>query len=261
MRPEVASRLALPEYASAVEAIARDVYARFTADFVEGQNLCPFARGARDAATSVVRVCLEPQSEDGTLCEGSALAAMVDALLDEEGAEVIQVIFPLSTLDAKMWERWAKTLTAKIRTRRAGPAIWAVAAFHPELSWSDASPAEAIPLFRRSPDPTLQWLRLDALERVRRGRQEGDVALPSDPRSAAAFLAEQARPSLADRVAENNHRTANKIGWSILAERFKDLADEAQRRYSELLPGAVALVEYASDDASVEHALRLSGNR
>jgi hypothetical protein len=113
--------------------------------------------------------------------------------------------------------------------------VWAVAAFHPELPFTAASPSEAIPLFRRSPDATLQWLRLDALERVRRGRPEGDVVLPVVPRDAAALLAQVSKPGLADVVAENNRRTADALGWEVVEERFKGLALEAERRYAQLL--------------------------
>lgn len=232
MLPERARLLECVEEHAKIEEIARDVYGRFTTELIEGLNLCPFARGSRHTGASVVRVVLEPLDPAATAPEGSALRSLIEELIDDESAEVVQVIFPAVAMDALSWERWAKALTSWVRGLRPPPAVWAVAAFHPELPWSSSSASEAIPLFRRSPDATLQWLRLDALERVRRGRPEGDVVLPSVPRDAAALLAQVSKPGLAEVVAENNHRMATSFGWEALEDRLKDLALEAERRYA-----------------------------
>jgi hypothetical protein len=234
MRPEThpSPHAGLPEDArAAIEASARAVYAEYTETIVEALNVCPFARGAREEGTSRVLVHLDPIGLGGELEANGALVDRLAGLLDDESAEVVQVIFPGVALDAVRWERWAKALTAALRSLRAGPAIWAVAAFHPELAWSDRTPSELVPLFRRSPQPTVQWLRLDALERVREGRPDGDVALPIDAAAARRLLSRASRRPIVEVVSENNARTAARLGTAALEERLTTLARRAAVEY------------------------------
>ena len=81
-----------------------------------------------------------------------------------------------------------------------------------------------VPLFRRSPDPTLQWISLAALERVREGRPHGEVLLPRDPAEARALLASLERPSLADAIADTNRERAFGYGVEALVALFESFA-------------------------------------
>lgn len=223
--------------AAQVVAAARGVYSRFLDEAIERHSYCPYARQSRAEQTSVVEVVLERLDPDAQLVPGSALAAVVDRWIGVAAMEVVQVVFPRVQVDAARWERWAKALTSRIRSLRPGPAVWAVAAFHPELSFGTGSAAELVPLFRRSPDPTVQWIRLDALDRLRTGRPEGDVVLPTDPRSVAALLAAAQRAPLHERVAENNERTVERLGLEAAVSQLADLAAEARRAYAAIERG------------------------
>ena len=46
----------------------------------------------------------------------------------------------------------------------------ACAPLHPKLPFVEANMYGLVPLFRRAPDPTIQWVRLDGLEALYAGR-------------------------------------------------------------------------------------------
>ena len=96
------------------------------------------------------RVMLEP---DGA-------RAAIDASAADETVEVALLIFPTVTMSAAAFDAWCAPL------RAANPAFVA-AVFHPETPYELTTPAQAVGLFRRAPDPTLQLVRASLIDRLR----------------------------------------------------------------------------------------------
>ena len=73
------------------------------------------------------------------------------------------------------------------------------------MDLSDAN--RAVSFLRRSPDPTLQLVRIATLERVRSGRPAGTFYLDTTKISPSELNALQPSVSISDQIAEANLRT------------------------------------------------------
>ncbi len=236
LRARVASSPVLSER---IAELALAANARWTQQVIEAGNYCPFARRAREQQRAMALVSFDRVDLDEPENSADALFGHADRLASDERAEVVQVIFPLLEVTPDRWQRYAKGLTAAVHRRRGQGSVFAVAAFHPELPWSDAGPQTIVPLLRRTPDPTIQWLRLDVLHRVREGRPEGDVALPDGPERALKLLKQAQRPPLSEVVAQANWDTARGQGLEALEARLRELTRAAHARYADAVSAAL----------------------
>ena len=143
------------------------VNARYVEELVIGWNLGPWAAKAwRDGAVAR-RVFLDAEPADGTV---AAVVAFMTEADGNPGFEVGLAIFPRAAVALGAWEAFAE----RVR-RAAGPFV--VAAFHPDYRRDDEpadNAAQLVSALRRTPDPTLQFLRADRL-----------AAVPADPRPAS----------------------------------------------------------------------------
>lgn len=236
LRARVASSPVLSER---IAELALAANARWTREVIEAGNYCPFARRAREQQRATALVSFDTVDLDQPERSADGLFAHADRLANDERAEVVQVIFPLLEVTSDRWQRYAKGLTAAVHRRRGQGSVFAVAAFHPELPWSGDGPQAIVPLLRRTPDPTIQWLRLDVLHRVREGRPEGDVVLPDGPEQAQKLLKQARRPSLSEVVAQANWDTARGHGLDALEARLRELSHAAQAQYADAVSAAV----------------------
>jgi hypothetical protein len=140
----------------AAEALRRND--RYLREVVEGLNVCPFARGARVSGRAVREVILHDR------CEVAALTDVVERY--ERGPveiEIVQLILPRVTAGARDFEACVAAIRAE-RASRPGTGLFALAAFHPDFVLDARNPHTAVPFFRRSPDPTIQLVRLSTLD-------------------------------------------------------------------------------------------------
>ena len=99
--------------------------------------------------------------------------------------------------------------------------------------WDD-NPFSLIPLFRRSPDPTIQWVRLDQVEALYKGRESGTKYL--DLADVERHLARtDVAPPLYDRIAQTNAKMARRLGVDRIEKTLARFSDDAQRAYAEVL--------------------------
>lgn len=203
---------------SDIEAAALARNERFLTEVIEGMSVCPYARAARLAGATRRHVLPDAVSSSRPLVATDRLREIFSEMAHTPSIEVTQIIFPRAAVGAKRWVRAAKEVTERLAADLDHAPI-AVAAFHPALDFRDDSPAAMVPLFRRSPDPLIQWVSLDALQRVRSGRPDGDIALPDDADEAAHVLASSARAPLAEQIAQANYDRVRDIGVS----RFESL--------------------------------------
>jgi hypothetical protein len=137
-----------------VEALRRN--ARYVEEVVIGWNLCPWAAKAWREGAVARRVFLD---ETPAVPAVAAFMAEADA---RPGFEVGLAIFPRTTAPLGAWERFAE------QVRRAADGF-VIAAFHPDYRRDDepaTSAAQLVSALRRTPDPTLQFLRAARLAAV-----------------------------------------------------------------------------------------------
>jgi hypothetical protein len=182
-------------YDSCVDVTARRaevirVFERYLVEVVERYDLCPWARGAREAGEVAVAVVWDTPSDD-------AWVAAAEALLASPTTRVAMVIAPqCGLLPAEL-----RALRDRIAGRipRAG-----VAEFHPDAALDLASPARAVPFARRSPDPLLQLVPLAILDHLRGAPLAAGLAHQAQMLGGTAA---PPRRDAADRIAEINHAT------------------------------------------------------
>ena len=141
---------------------------RYVAEVVLAFGLCPWAEGVLRAGTLARRV----------LADARVVPADVAPIIDEwaignggedGGVEVGFVIFPRYAGSRGAFDSFAEGVRRAERARRpAGTAVpFVIAAFHPEGSERVGGPHQLVSFLRRSPDPLLQLVRAERLDRVK----------------------------------------------------------------------------------------------
>ncbi|MCU0685287.1 MAG: DUF1415 domain-containing protein [Polyangiaceae bacterium] len=192
---------------------------RYVVEFVEAFGLCPFARTAREKGASVRRVLWldRPDAE--------AIVTMAETeLVAIEGVEVAQVIFPQIGCGANEFQRLAAEVN-RLHAERAAPKrpVFVLAPFHPEAPYSEAAGARMVPFFRRTPDPTLQFVRLSLLDHIHDQRPRGTRFFDGTPEAWQALGVEAPPLSVTEQITQSNFRLA--VEKRKLAEMSAVLAD------------------------------------
>lgn len=229
----VSRRLALGSDGGAVlqqrlEALALQANDRYVMDLLERENLCPYAKAGRERGATLRRVHFAV-TDDLT-----PVARVFDEVAPSK-LEVVQVIFPLVEVEAHVFARFVNEVTEALN-RRQGRPVFASAALHPGLGYRRETATGLISLFRHAPDPTLQWVRLETLDNIYRGRKGGTSFVDLTNLS---HLLEATTPKrdLYDEIARTNQATAERLGIDALAERLARLSDETQAAYRGVLEG------------------------
>lgn len=222
---------------AAIEREALRVNDRYLLEVIEGWAFCPFAKEGRKQGTTARHV------HRAGAGDAAALLALFDEVAAKKQHAVTQVLFPLVEVDPESFSDFCYRLTALGNARLPAPAL-ACAPLHPALPYSDANPFALVPLFRRAPDPTLQWVRLDGLEAIYQGRSSGTTC--PGPEELERLLKEGPKPAprLYDRVAETNAQMARRLGVERVAALLRALAEDGRRAYRRVV----------LEDAAHQHA-------
>lgn len=197
------------------EAVVQAVHDRYQREIVEGLNLCPFARRSREQGRVHRPVFMvEAGREPGPEQVAAALGELVGA--DAE-AEIILLTFP--TPPGHAWSAADRFEEFLAELRRAWAALpppreFYMVSFHPRLRVPEDRPLTAdslVSLIRRSPDPVVQCVDAELLDRVRRQAQVQarermlrDLEA-KDPALAALFARSiQPDPELSSDIARQN---------------------------------------------------------
>lgn len=193
------------------------LYQRYQVEVVERYNLCPWAKSARTSANAVPLV-FEYATTPLLNALDEAIRLEVDIALlifpDYQGSHTAfeQVVAELIRQDSK-------------RCELSSP-VYAMAAFHPEASIRTSQASDLIPYLRSTPDPTIQLVRLSALERARKNEPVGTQFVDPSQLDLTALL-EQIRatsnackkpteaPSLRERIAKANLETWQREGQAL----------------------------------------------
>lgn len=138
---------------------AEKLHLRFVQEIVEAGDFCPWAKGAR----------LHEKSRVKALWIDELLEFLI-VLPNDPHQEVLQLVIPDGLAHAMRWREYVTQLERELQKRRRG-LPYALAAFHPEHPGRKESLGGAIGLLRRSPLPTIQLVRLDVLDDVRKNHR------------------------------------------------------------------------------------------
>ncbi len=227
----------LPEIDAAMcrelKAVALDANHRYLTEQIEEHSFCPYSRGGRAQGQTDRYVHYYTESDTRPLIDFMVKAASDPSLV------VVQVILPMVETGPEEWIEFCHKVTDLGNEHLgAGTETFAVAPLHPALPYNDSTPFALIPLLRRSPDPTIQWVRLDGLDALYAGRERDTKYV--DPENIMAFMQQKHRQPLFDRIAETNLLMANRLGIPRVEAAFAEISVTAQKRYMNILLGGTA---------------------
>lgn len=195
---------------------------RYVLEVVEAFGVCPFARGARVAGRSAREVLLQ-----STLDPAPVLAAIERHEQGPESVEVVQLILPDVVATPHAFDDFVAAVRAA-RAARAHRPAFALAAFHPDLALDASSPDALVPFFRRTPDPTIQLVRVAVLEAL--SREAGPFAAAPD--AVERFLRGEGPPppSVGAWITRANFDGLQRTGPGPIAAIYTSIAEERSRR-------------------------------
>jgi hypothetical protein len=157
------------------EAAIQAIHDRYQREIVEGLGLCPFARRSRELGRVHRPVFVATAAADPDPREvAEALARLVDR---DRSAEIVLLTFPIPP--GHPWSRPSAFEQFLARLREAWTAVpppreFYMVSFHPRLEPPADRPLtqdSLVSLLRRSPDPVIQCVDADLLDRVRKQAQ------------------------------------------------------------------------------------------
>ncbi len=201
---------------------------RYLEEFLEKYAFCPYSREGRKKG-QVHRYVHYCDSHD----PGSLVELMHKVAADPQQV-VVQVIMPLIDASPEGWIRFSQELTDYGHARLGGPSVLACAPLHPELPYNTLNPEAMIPLFRRTPDPTIQWVRLDGLASIYEGRGGDTVFVDAN---AIGDYMEHVSPqvNLYERIAETNAAMAKRLSFEVIEALLGSIARDARQSYARVL--------------------------
>jgi hypothetical protein len=178
-----------------IEAAALARNDRYLREFVEALELCPFARKCRESGRLARRVLRGERPAEAT-----AAAVRELELTSEEQVEVALLIYPEFAGDLRAFEEFRDHVRGSLR-------LFYCVAFHPALPMDLSDANRAVSFLRRSPDPTLQLVRIATLDRVRSGRPAGSVYVDAARLSPDELRKIEPLPSVSEQIAQANFKT------------------------------------------------------
>lgn len=196
-------------------AVIQAIHDRYQREIVEGLGLCPFARRSRELGRVHRPVFVATRTHDPTASEvARALGELVGT---NREAEIVLLTFPIPPGHAWYEPPAFERFLAQLRTQWAAlppPREFYMVSFHPRLETPRDRSLTAdslVSVLRRSPDPVIQCVDAELLDRVRKqaqvsGRERMLRELEQqDPALAALFARSiSADPELSGDIARQN---------------------------------------------------------
>jgi hypothetical protein len=187
---------------------------RYIIEIVETYDFCPWAKPARTGGEMSVEVLWGRPSVDDWTAAGTRLLAL-------RTTRLAMIVAPeLAATPAEL-----RAVRDQVAARIASAGI---AEFHPDAALDLASPARLVPYLRRSPDPLLQLVPLELLDRVRAYPAVVDLM---DQAQMLRDLAEPTRADVADMLADTNYARVRTDAAAIDAV-LDDIAADRRRSYA-----------------------------
>lgn len=211
-----------------LESEAIRVYRRYQSEIVEALKLCPWAERARLDRRVEERVL------DWTPSDVEPPIRAIEELARIPRVEIGLLLFPTARVERLEFERFVSRLVAEdARRRELGTAPFAMAAFHPEAEADLSDPERLISFLRRTPDPTIQLIRVEALDRVRGGFSDGTAFVDINFLATLDQSREDTLP-LRERIARANHKTVERLGVAEFERRLSAIRRDRDAAYASL---------------------------
>lgn len=205
------------------------IYQRYAREVVEHFDFCPWATRARREGAAEPHVLLGDDPNDF-----SASLQLIDALAARPKVSVGLLIYPRLRLGRLDFEHFVRRLRKADSDRyEPGDIPFAMAAFHPHAVPDLKDAERMVPFLRRSPDPTIQLVRCDALSAVR-GEPANGTALVEVWMLSPAGLAKEEAPGVRERIALNNLKTVREVGPAAVEAALADIEHDREATYARL---------------------------
>jgi hypothetical protein len=184
---------------------------RYVNEVVLAWGLCPWAEKAFRGGEVRQHVLLDaaPSPE--------AALPFLDALVAAPEISIGLLICPRVTLRAPQWDAFAEKVRRADHARKPDAALtppspaFLIAAFHPDAPATFGNAAQMVSFVRRTPDPTLQFVRTSIL---RKATGEG--------------------PRVSDDVTQRNFEAVEQRGREVLDAVLRDLRRDRDESYVRL---------------------------
>jgi hypothetical protein len=205
---------------------AERVHTRYQREVVEAFWLCPWAKAARSGGHVNMRVSFMTRADPGEALR------FIDASMHDPAIEIGMLICPLLELDSLAFEHFVAEVRALDAGRSPrGAQRLALAHFHPHAAADLTTPERLVPFLRRAPDPMIQSVRTEVLERVRGGEDQGTRFIDPGMLDLSALTAGGPVLPLAARVAQHNARQVQRIGIEQLEAVISDILEDRYKSY------------------------------
>jgi hypothetical protein len=175
---------------------------RYLQEFIEALAICPYARSCRETGRLYREVQLDSDPDADKLA--AHIVGLQSSLAPE--IEVGLIILPHVKQPARDFERLVSQVQRIYQQglQAKGQSVeFFVVAFHPDLPMILHNQNVAVRFMRRSPDPTIQLVRPQAIERVR-GERPAEV--------------------VSRQIAETGWKTVTEAGPEKLSEKLGEIA-------------------------------------
>ena len=202
------------------------LHERYTIEVIERFNLCPWARGARTGG-EVERYALlqtdlapEPTLEliSGLEARGAAAPPIVIA------------VYPRVRTTPREFDEFASQVKRLDQQRHGGRPAYVSATFHPDYALDTRTASAMVPYFRRSPDPSLQIVHFDTIEKAR-GTNNGTFVFDYTADGWAELQRRLTTLTVVERVAADNKALLEKLGLEVFEAAYRDILDDRARSY------------------------------
>jgi hypothetical protein len=204
------------------------LHERYAMEIVEAFDICPWARRAREAGEWRRFVLPEPAPD----IEPS-LHAIRRLEADPAGVPVAILLYPRLALPPRRFDEFANRLRDADAAHHHGSPIYVSATFHPDYPLDHRTPASLVPWLRRSPDPSIQLIRLSVIDEARGGRH-GKFMFDFSPESWAELKRRTENPSVTDRITRDNHARVDRETPARLEAIYADILADRARAYAAL---------------------------
>lgn len=204
------------------------VYRRYAEEVVEALGFCPYAARCRleGHTREVVVFDVEPTV--------TSLMPIVHALAADTNVEVGLILLPCTRADRLAHARLVEQVR-RAHQDEPGGLVMAMEGFHPDASVDMTNPEKLIPFVRRTPDATIQLVRLSVLNQFRRGVQDNGTAF-FDPSKMTvdAFLNTTPPKPLHVRIAEANFETTKRKTPEAIEAVYEDIRRDRDASYGSI---------------------------
>lgn len=203
---------------------------RYLVEVVQAFDFCPWAEQVSDGAGLRREVLFADRLSEPL---HARIAELIESIAGDLGVDIALLIFPNLEVEAAAFRSFVAAMEAAHARAHARHQIpLAMASFHPAGPLDTGSPARLVPFIRRSPDPTIQLVRREAMARVRNSEDEGSVFAESLD-AFLPLLGKKARSSVSDNIARNNLRTLERVGSEAIEQILRDIARDREASYQE----------------------------